>query len=409
MKARVLIATSAADEGFDLQVASKVIHWDLSSSPATLMQRNGRVARLGQKTDVIAYYLILSGTHEERRDSALQAKFAELGIDDEAIKNRILGTLTEDEEARLEQAIEDNEVRVVGDVLRKAANDNQRMDEELADIRKPLQYAQVLNREDLADRLGVWHSMGLPDAAVDGIKFQFDSIKWSRPVFAEVSRTEEAESRIAHIQNGDTKQSLVFDPEFLVFGSNESGVRLQLAGIPPWKKDTTKHGRHRIVPYKKDDLLGTLFHGVARLQRADFLAVSRMHLTSELQLAKEACWLLFCTHPLREIENVLPLKPRPYLTYYSFSQLVEGVAAMPLDVEGAEAAAVHKFLCHAERLAIDEALSELTAPDQIQSAKIAGEILQAWTEAVTRFGAASFLEEEKYFVPIPVALVQIVD
>ena len=84
MNARVLVATSAADEGLDLQVASKVIHWDLSSSPATLMQRNGRVARLGQVSDVTAYYLILAGTHEQRRDDALQARFASLGIVDEA-------------------------------------------------------------------------------------------------------------------------------------------------------------------------------------------------------------------------------------------------------------------------------------------------------------------------------------
>src|SRR5205807_5320746 len=92
MNARILVATSAADEGFDLQVANKVIHWDLSSSPATLMQRNGRVARLGQIADVTAYYLILTGTHEARRDSALQARFAELGIDDEALRSRILGS-----------------------------------------------------------------------------------------------------------------------------------------------------------------------------------------------------------------------------------------------------------------------------------------------------------------------------
>ena len=34
---RVLVATSAADEGFDFQVANRVVHWDLSSSPAVLM------------------------------------------------------------------------------------------------------------------------------------------------------------------------------------------------------------------------------------------------------------------------------------------------------------------------------------------------------------------------------------
>ena len=99
---RVLVATSAADEGFDLQIANRVVHWDLSSSPAVLMQRNGRVARLGQIADVTAYYLILPGTHEERRDSALLERFAALGVSDVRLQLKILGTLTEDEQVRLE-------------------------------------------------------------------------------------------------------------------------------------------------------------------------------------------------------------------------------------------------------------------------------------------------------------------
>jgi superfamily II DNA or RNA helicase len=409
MNARVLVATSAADEGFDLQVATKVVHWDLSSSPATLMQRNGRVARLGQVTDVIAYYLILTGTHEERRDSALQAKFADLGIDDEALKSRILGSLSEEEEARLEQAIEDNEDGVVGNILTRATDDNEKMDQELAEIRTNLEYAQVLSRDDLAERLAAWKSMGLPDGAVDGINFSFDTVTWDRPVFAEVSRMESTQSTIARIEDKETKQKqeLVFDPEFLVFGPKDSAHELKLAGIPPWINSTNHHDRRCIVPYDKSDLLGKLFQGIARLRRADFLSVSTDSVGEELDLNSDARWLLFCTHPLREAENIHSPKPRPFLTYYSFAELVDGVTPMPLDEEGADAAEVHKFIRHLENLAANEAFDGMDDRSEIDAAKRAGAIIQSWVESVTLFGAASFLDEEKYFVPIPVALVRL--
>ena len=54
------------------------------------------------------------------------------------------------------------------------------------------------------------------------------------------------------------------------------------------------------------------------------------------------------------------------------------------------------------------AFSGLDNDDQIESACEAGSMLQVWIESVTRFGATSFLDEAKYFVPIPVALVSIV-
>jgi hypothetical protein len=408
MNARVLVATSAADEGFDLQVACKVVHWDLSSSPAILMQRNGRVARLGQVTDVVAYYLILTGTHEERRDSALQAKFADLGIDDEAMKSRILGSLSEEEENDLEEAIENNAAGVVGDILKKAANDNEKMDEELTNIRTTLQCAQVLSRDDLAARLEIWQKMGLPDAAVEGIKFRFDSVTWNRPVFEAVSRMESTVSKIARIEDGDTEQELVFDPEFLVFGPKESGSRPKLAGIPPWKNIPTRHDRHCVTPYTKGDLLGKLFQGIARLRRSDFLSISRERLGDGLRFAEEARWLLFCTHPLREAENTQTPKVRPFLTFYAFPDLIDGAAPVPLDDEGAEAAEVHRFICHVEQLACEGVLSGVDDVKQIAAAQKAGIMLQSWIESVTQFGAASFLEKEKYFVPIPVALVSIV-
>ena len=409
MNARVLVATSAADEGFDLQVATRVVHWDLSSSPATLMQRNGRVARLGQVADVVAYYLILTGTHEERRDSALQAKFADLGIDDEALKTRILGSLSEEEEDRLEQAIEDNEEGVVGNILKKAANDNEMMDHELAEIRTTLQCAQVLSRSDLADRLLVWQSMGLPDGAVSGIKFRFDSVTWDRPVFGVISHLEETQSMIARIEDEDTKQKqeLVFDPEFFVFGPKDSVSDIKLAGIPPWINMTSRHDRPQVIPYDKTDLLGKLFQGIARLRGADFLSISVGCLGSDIQLATDARWLLFCTHPLREAENVQVPKPRPFLTYYTFAEFIDGVIPAPLDEEGADAAAVHDLICRLEKIAINGTLDGLDDIAQIESSKKAGKHLQLWIESITRFGAESFLDEQKYFVPIPVALIRL--
>jgi len=103
-----------------------------------------------------------------------------------------------------------------------------------------------------------------------------------------------------------------------------------------------------------------------------------------------------------------PQKQRPFLTYYAFSELVDGMVPTPLCDEGADAAEVHEFLSRVEGYAVSGALSGLDDPIQIESAKKAGALLQLWIESVTRFGAASFLDEQKYFVPIPVALVSIV-
>jgi len=404
--ARVLVATSAADEGFDLQVASKVVHWDLSPSPAVLMQRNGRVARLGQVTDVTAYYLILSGTHEQRRDTALQAKFGELGIDDEALKSRILGSLTEEEEARLEEAIENNEEGVVGDILKKASDDNDKMDQELADIRTNLEHAQVLSREDLADRLDAWQSLGLPDA-VREIQFKFDTQDWERPVFGEdETRLEKAESRIARVACKKYSHDLVFDPEFLVFGPRDAGDQYSLAGLPPWIHDVTRHGRHCVVPYTEGDLLGRLLQGLARLRRADFLSLPRQAVALPAAY-EEVKWLLFCTHPLREDENVHEPKPRPFLTFYGFKPASPEEPMTPVCEEGADASEVHEFLKAAERHALGGGLGDLEDTAEITKAKQVGKSLQKWLESVTKFGATSFLEAEKYLVPIPVALVRL--
>ncbi len=409
MNARVLVATSAADEGFDLQVACKVIHWDLSSSPATLMQRNGRVARLGQAADVTAYYLILTGTHEQVRDSALRQKFAELGITDEALRSRILGSLSDEELDTLEQAIDQNEGGLVGEILRKATDDNKLMDQELAAIRTEVEFAQVLSRDDMATRLDAWKRLGPPGQATRDIKFEFTAVAWERPVFGAVTTRQPTESKVARIEGaaGDrhVKQQLVFDPEFLLFGPKEKGQAIRLAGIPPWVRQVTRHDKSQIKPYDRDNLIGQLLHNVARLRHADYLAVRRPWLDNVTRVPAEAKWLLFCTHPLREVENTLPPKSRPLLTYYAFGELTAAECA-PLEPEGADGVMVHDFIRKAEQVALE---GKLDGIGDAAAARDAGLKLKGWLQSVTKFGATTFLEEAKYFVPIPVALVRILD
>jgi hypothetical protein len=125
-------------------------------------------------------------------------------------------------------------------------------------------------------------------------------------------------------------------------------------------------------------------------------------------LREDVCWLLFCTHPLREAETIQPPKPRPFLTYYEFSKLVEGVTPTPLNDEGADAAEVYEFLRCAEKHALAGKFSDIDDRSQIENARKVGAKLREWIESVTQFGAASFLDEQEYFVPIPVSLVNIV-
>ncbi len=122
----------------------------------------------------------------------------------------------------------------------------------------------------------------------------------------------------------------------------------------------------------------------------------------------EARWVLFCTHPLREAENTLPAKSRPFLTYYAFTELTENELPIPINAEGSEAEDVHEFLDRAEQHALTGALAGLVNRDDVERSRKVGNMLKSWVESQIRFGAASFLEEAKYFLPIPVALVRVI-
>ena len=144
------------------------------------------------------------------------------------------------------------------------------------------------------------------------------------------------------------------------------------------------------------------------LVKADFLSVPRSFLAGIGGITSEIRWMLFCTHPLREAENTLPTQARPYLTYYAFPDLSAGAPAVPVDPEGADADDVHRFLTAAESHALAEGCSGADG-EKVEEAKQVGKLLRDWVESVTKFGAASFTEAEKYFVPIPVALVIILE
>ena len=396
---RMLVATSAADEGFDLQVANRIVHWDLSSSPATLMQRNGRVARLGQRSDVTAYYLVLPGTHEERRDKRLREKFVQLGIDDESMQAKILGLLTEDETDQLESAIERQDDRLIGQILRQARDDNQEMEEQLNAIAVKMTRTAVLDRDALAERLRTWEKIGLPDSE---IHVKVSTVDWERPVFAERVRLEKSSSAVARVERGRVKKSVVFDPEFQVFGPESD---YELAGLRPWAKSENRD-RIQIRPDTEVDLLGDLLSEIVRLPAADLASLGADAIRTAAPRFAGARWLLFCTHPLREAETewLDPTRERPYLTFYAFGE--DGQTAAPS--EWADAEEVRAVIKALERELVERRQPRLST-EELAAARATSERLGSWLQEHTHFFMQSFLAEPKRFVPMPVALLLVRD
>ena len=73
-KRQVLIMTDAGAEGLNLQEANNLIHYNDNYSPAKMIQRNGRVDRIGQKRVVRIYRFICKDTIEERVRELLEKK-----------------------------------------------------------------------------------------------------------------------------------------------------------------------------------------------------------------------------------------------------------------------------------------------------------------------------------------------
>jgi superfamily II DNA or RNA helicase len=389
---RVLVATSAADEGFDFQVASRIIHWDLSPNPAVLMQRNGRVARLGQISDVIAYYLIIAGTHEQRREQALVDRFDQLGITDERMRLKILGSLRTEDEEKIFQNIEDEKFSLIDGILKKAEDDQRDMEDTLKKRQTKLNQQWVISREELAKRLERWMELELPTIDQKH-KVVFSSKEWSRPVFRDEGTVmEKTQSKIATIRD----RKFTFDPEFKVFGREKENILL--AGVYPWFRNEWEGViEHRPLP-RNADPIGRLACSLARQSNADFTTISKSQLDLELSNLKDAQYFLFATHPLREVENHSETTDS-YLTFYAF----RSDFPQPINPEGASAKEVYKLISLLEE---DTPIIDLTSVNSsmIESAKSVSKELVKWLENSRKLGG---LTKKSYFLPIPVALVAV--
>lgn len=390
---RVLVATSAADEGFDFQTANRVIHWDLTPNPAVLMQRNGRVARLGQISDVIAYYLIIADTHEEKRERALVDRFTQMGIQDERMRLKILGLLSSEDEEKIFKDIEENKVSLIDDILKKAESAHNDMEKQLKEVQTEVKRQWVISRKELETRLEKWMELGL--CSIDHkYNLNFSTKKWNRPVFEnEGTVIKTTETKIATILN----KKFTFDPEFNLFGQEKENIKL--AGLCPWVKKEDGSGH---IPLHDLDPIGCLARSLSRKVQADFTTISAKRFYGcfpDLQ-SQNIQYVLFVTHPLRELENNMTSNSYSYLTFYTFNSDL----SHPLKEEGATGEEVYNLISLLEDDAITIASTALQE-DILDMAKEAGEKISMWLKKSAKLPS---LTEKNYFLPIPIALVSII-
>ena len=80
-----LIVSNAGSEGLDMQNYTKgCIHYDMAWSPGVMIQRNGRINRIGKqcakRQAVQNHYLVIPNTYDERIFSALQKRMTALNL-----------------------------------------------------------------------------------------------------------------------------------------------------------------------------------------------------------------------------------------------------------------------------------------------------------------------------------------
>ena len=89
---RVLIATDAAGEGVNLQVANLMVNYDLPWNPNRLEQRFGRIHRIGQ-TEVCHLWNLVA--KETREGEVYHRLLEKLRVESEALKGRVFDILGE--------------------------------------------------------------------------------------------------------------------------------------------------------------------------------------------------------------------------------------------------------------------------------------------------------------------------
>lgn len=98
-RCRFLVSTEAGGEGINLQFCHLVVNYDLPWNPFRLVQRIGRIHRIGQRRNMQVFNLRLrnalddrlSHCHEDRVDQAVERLSNVTGLDIEDIREQLLG------------------------------------------------------------------------------------------------------------------------------------------------------------------------------------------------------------------------------------------------------------------------------------------------------------------------------
>jgi hypothetical protein len=337
--------------------------------------------------------LIIAGTHEQRREQALFDRLTQLGITDPRMQLKILGSLSLEQEEEIFQNIEEENFSLIDNILKQARADQQEMEEKLGELHTQLSQQWVISREELAKRLELWMQLGLPGVDQEH-ELTFSSKEWNRPVFRdEGTVVETAQAKIAIIKD----RKFTFDPEFKVFGREKENILL--AGLYPWFKNEGEGViEHRPLP-RNADPIGCLACSLARQRKADFTTISAKQLSNAFPNLQDVQYLLFVTHPLREVENHASASTDSYLTFYAFS----GNLSQPNNPQGASAKDVYQMISLLEENALKPGSPSLETA-VFEAAKDASKELAKWLEQSRKLGG---LTKKSYFLPIPVALVAV--
>ena len=306
---------------------------------------------------------------------------------------KILGSLSIEQEEKVFQDIEEEKFSLIDDILKQAEADQKDMEDKLGELQTKLSEQWVISREQLAERLERWMELGLP--GVDqSHELTFSDKEWNRPVFRDEGTVmETAQAKIAIIKG----RKFTFDPEFKVFGREKENILL--AGLYPWFKNEWEGViEHRPIP-RNADPIGRLACSIARQRKADFTTISADRLSQEFPNLRDAQYLLFTTHPLREVENHTSASTDSYLTFYAFS----GDLSQPKNLQGASAKDVYQMISLLERDALKPGSPSLETA-MLEGAKEASKKLAVWLEQSRKLGG---LTKKSYFLPIPVALVAV--
>lgn len=172
-----------------------------------------------------------------------------------------------------------------------------------------------------------------------------------------------------------------------------------LAGLYPWFKNELEGViDHRPLSGKAAPI-GLLACSLARQRKADFTIISASQLYQEFPNLRDTQYLLFATHPLREVESHASASTDSYLTFYAFSRDL----SQPIYPQGASAKEVYHMISLLEEDALKPESKSLEL-GVLEAAKSANQELATWLEQTKKLGGFA---KKSYFLPIPVALVAV--